>query len=1240
MLSHNLPIKIEPQQNEAYNTKFKTNIVWKQLLKNPHLVNGDYWSANAAYGTASVAGNKLTYTITTKNANQAIIQPSISFTKDHIYLLSCWLTVSEDQVVGCYTGNSVTNLANVKANVRTRIFNVFKSNITSTRTCYIYPARNGGLAIGGTAVLEDGCLYDLTEMFGEGKEMLGRFSFLSNFPNNYYDYNVDGDVVPFIIPVYGGSINMNLGILKITKYNVDLGYLYWQYSAAQASTGKYRKACIEVLFEAPSSTTDEPDLISSGYQTLANSVSYQFTQGIAIATNNSTIYICDERYPLQNDLPDFANAVKGITACGVMPSPVTYNLTPVEIKTLLGNNKISSNATELRFIYKNSQNEILLYGGSNEYSITDGVFNRNVLTTANLFSPKQNLNGYDYPWVGGGGKNKLNYDVWKTVNIQRGTAVWENNGVTLTATGNDCYTIYGGMPELARIPVKEGDVVTLSWEESTNKSGDCYIFSGTGVPHVHSNNAYSKSCQLTVGSGVTFVTYRMGVLNAGDTISYKNIMVQVNSSATTYEPYTNICPIEGYTESLITVEGDRVPDSESERRLKAITRPVFQWDFGLKLKFEGFTFADGTLCQFDNKITAYSLNATIENNECTIPYQLLDENCQGDIVAYINVSGNNYDVVVYEVYIPVIKRPKPENFLRPAIDLPSAVIASFADGADNVPLEKLKIAVSPKQDLHGYNYPWVGGGGKNKCQPLDTPVTRPTGITVTPQADGSVILNGTQVGSSATLITASFDVKQGVAYIASIGNYDANVIDFGVQGFGHNKTVNYSRDFHSTGIALYVTDGTTLNDVRLYPQIEEGSSATTYEPYSNICPITGYTEANVTRTGKNLWDEVWEQGAISVTTGQNSSGNGIRSKNYIPITPSASYYLYIGLSTVLYHPVIYYDADKNFLSAVTTQVWNRIFTVPNNAYYMRFYVNSAYGTSYNNDIAINYPSTVTAYEPYKGQTYNIPFSFEGQNIFTREGETENRYLNGNGAEGTSSNYCISAYIEVEENKRYVFNASMTNLANTVFHAFYDAEKTQIEVTSTIQEGFIAPSNAKYVRLSYRKDAGASDFHISIGTVPHGTLNVKTGILNVDYAYISDLSNYFFSRGSSTYTYIFTSMPLTNMKVPTEASGRLEGIASSGYRISLTTGVNAYFTPYAMLHHSSRLYFRNDDYNNDATSFRASLSGQQAIYELEDPCVYQLTPTEVKTLLGYNNIWADTGEVEVSYYADPYLHFID
>lgn len=50
-----------------------------------------------------------------------------------------------------------------------------------------------------------------------------------------------------------------------------------------------------------------------------------------------------------------------------------------------------------------------------------------------------------------------------------------------------------------------------------------------------------------------------------------------------------------------------------------------------------------------------------------------------------------------------------------------------------------------------------------------------------------------------------------------------------------------------------------------------------------------------------------------------------------------------------------------------------------------------------------------------------------------------------------------------------------------------------------------------------------------------------------------------------------------------------------------------------------------------------MSGVQLVYELVTPIEYQLTQQEVTTLLGTNNIWADTGDVEVTYTVDTKLY---
>lgn len=143
------------------------------------------------------------------------------------------------------------------------------------------------------------------------------------------------------------------------------------------------------------------------------------------------------------------------------------------------------------------------------------------------------------------GAQLLNYDAWKNVGIVNGTAVFENNGITITATANDAYTSYnplateGAFPETAKIEVSEGDTITISWEENTNASGRVFIFgNGTTGSYVEVNNNTQKTRTYTVPSGVTFVTFRLGVETAGETISYKNIMIAKNNTSASYEPFT------------------------------------------------------------------------------------------------------------------------------------------------------------------------------------------------------------------------------------------------------------------------------------------------------------------------------------------------------------------------------------------------------------------------------------------------------------------------------------------------------------------------------------------------------------------------------------------------------------------------------------------------------------------------------------------------------------------------------
>ena len=70
--------------------------------------------------------------------------------------------------------------------------------------------------------------------------------------------------------------------------------------------------------------------------------------------------------------------------------------------------------------------------------------------------------------------------------------------------------------------------------------------------------------------------------------------------------------------------------------------------------------------------------------------------------------------------------------------------------------------------------------------------------------------------------------------------------------------------------------------------------------------------------------------------------------------------------------------------------------------------------------------------------------------------------------------------------------------------------------------------------------------------------------------------------------------------------------------------------------SSRIVVCDNRYT-DADSFKAAMSGIHLCYELKEPVEYTLTPQEMKTLYGANNIWANAGPVSVDYPADTKLY---
>lgn len=125
--------------------------------------------------------------------------------------------------------------------------------------------------------------------------------------------------------------------------------------------------------------------------------------------------------------------------------------------------------------------------------------------------------------------------------------------------------------------------------------------------------------------------------------------------------------------------------------------------------------------------------------------------------------------------------------------------------------------------------------------------------------------------------------------------------------------------------------------------------------------------------GFNQWDEEWEVGSYTLTGNKNSSTTEIRNKNFIPVLPNTQYYFNSPTRGVWYA----YDDDKNLISRNVANPMPTAFTTPSNCHYINFYLNSAYGTTYKNDICINISWSGYRngeYEPYVKHSYPLDSS--------------------------------------------------------------------------------------------------------------------------------------------------------------------------------------------------------------------------------------------------------------------------
>jgi len=481
------------------------------------------------------------------------------------------------------------------------------------------------------------------------------------------------------------------------------------------------------------------------------------------------------------------------------------------------------------------------------------------------------------------------------------------------------------------------------------------------------------------------------------------------------------------------------------------------------------------------------------------------------------------------------------------------------DSLAEADVTELSVDIEPVQDLNGYDKPWVGGAGKNL-------------FNATVDGYKAENTNGTWSGNTYTINGVSFALNT---------DDGGNVISITVNGTSSNSNARIycpntslpanttftlhgvPRGYGGTNLALYLGDATaaigvnpstgngspttfttvtagnvrpainvnpnvTITNAVCYPQLELGSTATSYEPYSNICPITGHDSVSVYSTGKNLnpWQGVNYSASVSRTIWLNEG-------TYILSTDNGNY---LGGNNAIYFA--HYDANGNNItdgaisSTQLTLNGGKTFYYGSlrSSYVFTILKEGLYSFGFNNEVPSNVGalqlelgSTATAYEPYQGSTYT------------------------------------------------------TSLGQTVYGGTLD----MVSGVLTRRVGVVRLDGT----LTYRNPDSAGTCYIEKHDMKRMT-NYADSIL-------CDSLKARESRFMSNYAY----------------------------------GISGYEGPPAAFPGQNWLYFKVDDIAT-ATEIKEFFTNNPvyAYYPLATPVEYQLTPQQIKTLVGTNNVWASSGQI--------------
>ncbi len=444
--------------------------------------------------------------------------------------------------------------------------------------------------------------------------------------------------------------------------------------------------------------------------------------------------------------------------------------------------------------------------------------------------------------------------------------------------------------------------------------------------------------------------------------------------------------------------------------------------------------------------------------------------------------------------------------------------------------------------------------------------------------------------------------------------------------------------------------------------------------------------------GFNQWDEEWEVGTLNQGVPM-VANNCIRSKNFCPCIGGSTYYVTCGKTdggsaNRYYVGVYWYDAGKNYISLAYFN--NLTGVAPSNARYFKISTNTStvvYGATYKNDICINLsnPSRNGEYEPYEKHSYPLDSSLTLRGIpkldasknlyydgdeYTSDGKVKRKYgvvdlgtlswetdisnrfraqLSGIKNPTTASErqdglvcarYSPSSSVSLTDmtdksmlkydGEIFIKDTAYTDA--TTFKAAMSGVMLVYELATPTTETAQAYTNpqivSKYGTLEYVTNSIVPVGHKTTyltRDIFGGYVDLISGKLVVDKVMV-DLGSleWTYSTSYSTDNVAVFYAPLPDAKFVT-LSSLISNIIAEKYETTPTNVVLELANKIGGIFNSAvpRVWC--------STSSRSETPNGYMVYELATPQTYQLTPQQVNTLVGTNNVWSEQGNIELSYH---------